>query len=243
MIEHIIPESLGNNAYTLPKGIVCDTCNQYFSKLDNYFCHYHLTAATKLLFLNNTKKGNPPSLPLQKGEVRKKKDGKIKFNQSILNGMEKEQFSITFFANDVRIQGSMILPDAESKKISRFLAKCGIEIVFFKKGTLAFEKDFDYLREYARYGGKNHFIPFLWGRQTQYNIELYICKVESKQKGLFYFGTVFLPGIVYFIQLNRIDEDYAFKMLAENNQLNVCDKECLIKREPIKFNAHLTTQQ
>jgi hypothetical protein len=30
-IEHIIPESLGNTDHTLPRGIVCDTCNQYFA--------------------------------------------------------------------------------------------------------------------------------------------------------------------------------------------------------------------
>ncbi len=30
-VEHIIPESLGNTAHTLPPGIVCDKCNQYFA--------------------------------------------------------------------------------------------------------------------------------------------------------------------------------------------------------------------
>ena len=31
-VEHIIPESLGNTASILPKGIVCDKCNNYFSR-------------------------------------------------------------------------------------------------------------------------------------------------------------------------------------------------------------------
>lgn len=30
-VEHIIPESLGNKKQTLSKGIVCDSCNNYFS--------------------------------------------------------------------------------------------------------------------------------------------------------------------------------------------------------------------
>lgn len=30
-IEHIIPESLGNKSFVLPKGYVCDKCNNYFS--------------------------------------------------------------------------------------------------------------------------------------------------------------------------------------------------------------------
>lgn len=31
-VEHIIPESLGNVAHTLPIGAVCDACNQYFAR-------------------------------------------------------------------------------------------------------------------------------------------------------------------------------------------------------------------
>jgi hypothetical protein len=31
-VEHIIPESLGNKSHILPKGIVCDNCNNYFAR-------------------------------------------------------------------------------------------------------------------------------------------------------------------------------------------------------------------
>jgi len=30
--EHIIPESLGNTEHTLPCGVVCDRCNNYFGR-------------------------------------------------------------------------------------------------------------------------------------------------------------------------------------------------------------------
>ena len=30
--EHIIPESLGNTEHTLPRGVVCDGCNNYFGR-------------------------------------------------------------------------------------------------------------------------------------------------------------------------------------------------------------------
>jgi hypothetical protein len=30
-IEHVIPESLGNKEHVLPKGAVCDKCNNYFA--------------------------------------------------------------------------------------------------------------------------------------------------------------------------------------------------------------------
>lgn len=29
--EHVIPESLGNKRNILPRGVVCDSCNNYFS--------------------------------------------------------------------------------------------------------------------------------------------------------------------------------------------------------------------
>lgn len=31
-VEHIIPESLGNTTFVLPKGVVCDKCNNYFAR-------------------------------------------------------------------------------------------------------------------------------------------------------------------------------------------------------------------
>ncbi len=31
-VEHIIPEALGNIEHVLPRGIVCDTCNNYFAR-------------------------------------------------------------------------------------------------------------------------------------------------------------------------------------------------------------------
>ncbi len=31
-VEHILPESLGNTKHVLPKGVVCDKCNNYFAK-------------------------------------------------------------------------------------------------------------------------------------------------------------------------------------------------------------------
>jgi len=40
--EHIIPESLGNHRFILGKGAVCDDCNTAFSRLDEYFCHFHM---------------------------------------------------------------------------------------------------------------------------------------------------------------------------------------------------------
>lgn len=244
--EHIIPESLGNRTYVLPKGIVCDKCNSYFSKLDKYFCHHHLGSAHKLLARYKTKKGKPPSMPLEAGEVRQDETGDIHFHQSLIAGKEGEQFSISFFANDVVIRANLPLPDTHSKKMSRFLAKAGIETLYLKMENTALQPDFDFVRNYARFGSRRDFVPFLWCAQPRRTIDSFIGTFDSKKYGRFYFGIILLPGIVYLIPLNRAKEDYAVNAIknfatCEGNTFNLCVSEQFIKREPIELTAHFAS--
>lgn len=250
MEEHIVPESLGNIAYVLPKGIVCDKCNQYFSKLDKYFCHHHLGSGFKLLTKYKTKKGNPPYLPLMSGEMRQDENGKIQFKQGMIEGREHEQFSITFYKDEIKIKANWFLPDSNPKKISRFLAKAGIETLHFKMNEIAFTTDFDFVRKYARFGSRQHFVPFLWTTllPPQQMIDIRIGTLDSKKEGRFYFGTIVLPGIVYMIPLNRVEEDYGINILKDSLQfsgkpMNLCDIECPIKRDPMELTAHLSNQE
>lgn len=165
-LEHIIPESLGNTEFVLID-TVCDKCNQYFSKLEGYFTHYHLTSPARLVTVRQTKKGKPPSQTLKRGEMRKQPNGKLDFSQPILPGHENEQLQIIFSGNEVTIKGSFILEDADSRKLSRFLAKCGLETLFFKKGPLAFEDEFNAVRSYARHARRNDFVSFLWANKQR----------------------------------------------------------------------------
>src|SRR5262245_46529433 len=65
--EHVFPESLGNETIVLPPGVVCDKCNNYFSKLENQFIHCYPMLFVKFLSPKTTKKGNWPKTPLPKG--------------------------------------------------------------------------------------------------------------------------------------------------------------------------------
>ncbi len=61
--EHIIPESLGNMKYKLPPGVVCDKCNNYFSrKVEKPFLE--LGAILQLRFHEEipSKRGMVPSI-------------------------------------------------------------------------------------------------------------------------------------------------------------------------------------
>lgn len=230
----------------LPKGIVCDKCNQYFSGLDKYFCHHHLGSGHKLLKRYKTKKGKPPSMPLEAGEMRQDETGRIHFQQSLIKGKEKEQFTISFFERDIAIRVCWPLPDTDSKKISRFLAKAAIETLYLKMDSMALQPDFDFVRNYARFGSRHDFVPFLWCNQPQQAIDLFVGTFDFKKHGRFYFVTIFLPGIVYLVPLNRVKEDHAINTVRESlkfggNSLNLCRDECFIKREPIELMAHLSS--
>lgn len=241
-VEHIIPESIGNKTHVL-HDIVCDKCNAYFSKLENYFIHHHMSSAIRLFSIGKTKKGKPPMQILQKGEARRQKDGKLTFKQSLISGKEAEQFSITFSAEDIIIKGSYPIPDADTKKLSRFLTKCGLETLYLKKGNVAFSDEFNQLRNYARYGEKLTFVPFLWQYQNERNADLLLAKITHKTKGIFYFATIFVPGCVYFVPLDRFDEIFGLDKLAKIYSLNNISKPEILKRESPRFEINLKSKK
>ncbi|GFO78581.1 HNH endonuclease [Lactococcus lactis] len=64
-VEHIIPESLGNYTFILPKGMVCDKCNHYFSiKIEKPFLEQD--TIKKLRFTEGipNKRGKIPPFPI-----------------------------------------------------------------------------------------------------------------------------------------------------------------------------------
>src|ERR1035437_2287572 len=63
-IEHIIPESLGNKTHTLPKGVVCDKCNNYFAnKIEKKVLELAYFKSLRGRNVIETKKGKIPGIP------------------------------------------------------------------------------------------------------------------------------------------------------------------------------------
>src|SRR5580704_5356745 len=61
--EHIIPESLGNTSLILPKGVVCDKCNNYFSReIERPFLESESIRVMRFHQGLESKKGRVPSL-------------------------------------------------------------------------------------------------------------------------------------------------------------------------------------
>jgi HNH endonuclease len=162
-VEHVIPESLGNKRHVLPRGIVCDGCNNYFSrKVEKPFLD--LPAVRQLRFQQDleSKRGNIPTII-----------GLISPNiPALLTRYPKYDFTSVQVSepNFVRIlkskEGTMLFPLAvnlpNTPIISRFLAKIALEamalrLVELPEGIahLCNEALLDVLRDHARRGYVN----------------------------------------------------------------------------------------
>lgn len=235
-VEHIIPESLGNKIFTL-KNVVCDKCNSYFSKLEDYFIHHHYSSTFRLFTLAETKKGKPPKQKLQYGEAQREKNGKIVFSQRGFQANSKEQFRITFYADSYEFNASYPLHQMDTKKISRVLAKYALEILYYKNGNMAFSSEFDSLRQYARYGKSVSFIPYLWSYQKEKELDILVTEIQSNSEGKLFYATIFVPGSVYFFPCHRFTEMKVFDKVAELLRLNKVLIPEIIKRDPITFST------
>ncbi len=236
--SHIIPESLGNEEYILEKGIVCDKCNIYFGgELEAYFCNHHLSAGHKLFYLNKTKKRKPPQVPLIKGEMRRDANGKIKIVQQILHNKEGSQLALIFRGEELQIYAQYYREPIDTGKLSRYLAKMALEILYFKNRNLILSQEFNFIRDYARYGGKNLYQPFMWKERQANSFDLKLVTLTSRKRGVYYFSKIDLPGCSYVISLNRNSESYGFDELSKKLNMKVFNIKTLISVDPITVDA------
>lgn len=168
-IEHIIPESLGNTTLILPKGIVCDKCNNYFArKVERPF--FDLTGINELRFYEGlaSKRGIiPPINGIANGAKIKLYRSAVGTLQSVPNepvllecapeDFDKVMASKALIA--LAFDDSMI-PE-KSIVVSRFIAKVALECLAHRLlGNPDWPEfvidniSFDEIRNYARMGGK-----------------------------------------------------------------------------------------
>lgn len=163
-VEHIIPESLGNKEHVLPKGVVCDTCNNYFAvKIEKPLLELPYFRSTRFRNEIENKKGRPTlDKGIMGGIVSVGKDERglhiVTENTSVAKGV---------------IDGSikhMILPfnsepDRNDINVSKFLCKAALESLIYRVGPvqgwldeITYHPQLDIVRNYVRYGSK----PSIW---------------------------------------------------------------------------------
>jgi len=211
-VEHIIPFSLGNQEHILPKGVVCDSCNNYFAlKIEKVLLEqdYFRSVRSRNNILN--RKGRQVAeigiISHPEGcvvDVYKTTDGIIveipnkKIQELIRSGATRSLYLPLYSG-----------PIANDLVLSRLLGKMSIEALTKKfisidgwEDETIYKRELDMLRNYARYG--NHTIRFWPYYQRNiydegasfFDLERSKGSFEILHEYTFHYST---EGILYFI--------------------------------------------
>ena len=166
-VEHIIPESLGNKHYFLPKGYVCDECNHYFAiKIENELLSQPYFISMRFRNEILTKKGRFVKEKLFFPEVKKSSEVVMyTTDDGFIEAVVDEELYDLIKAGKTKTMIGPYIPEPEYPNVimSRFLAKCAYEFFLYNMGKEKYDlcvqellcKESDILkalREYARFG-------------------------------------------------------------------------------------------
>jgi hypothetical protein len=168
-IEHIIPESLGNDTLLL-KDEVCDTCQNYFGKEVEYFVLNKTPIAFWRTFLGiKSKKGKLPHVDLsqptkQKGifpVVHPKHDniGFIYHEDNSISVNIEDSDLVKSILDGSRNQFQFVLTPKALHMLGRFLCKVGLELLCLSDPNQARLDSLSIARRYARFGEFKELYP------------------------------------------------------------------------------------
>jgi hypothetical protein len=173
-VEHIIPESLGSKKKVLPKGIVCDSCNQYFAlKVEKPILSHESFRNVRAYYQVPSKKGKMPSMVGTIAGTDIKVAFKLNKDKSINlqpeNEKDREQFS-KFYNNEIVDFPPLLFPinvNPPKKEMARFLAKMALEALVYRHegkqewlDMIIESPHYDLIREFARSGRSFREWPF-----------------------------------------------------------------------------------
>ena len=161
-IEHIIPESLGNDELLL-RSEVCDSCQSYLGKEVESFALGKTPIAFWRTYLGiNTKKGQLPSVDLSQPKTQKgffpathSKNDNVGFtyhDDSSVSVDIDDPSLVKDILDGRRTQFNLIMTPKMLHMLGRFLCKVGIELVCLKDSDQARSKELTLARRYARFG-------------------------------------------------------------------------------------------
>ncbi len=150
--EHIFPEALGNEELILPRGYVCDKCNNgVLSRLDNFLLEFEPVSFLRVIYSPYTKAGKLPKASYQNISIRKTHPRNIVLTAKdksgwVKNLKEMEDGQISFSIN---IKGKKFDP----KMIGRALYKIALGTVAYDQGfEVACDPKFDIARAFILKG-------------------------------------------------------------------------------------------
>ena len=225
----------------LPKGIVCDKCNQYFAvKVEKPMLE--MKYFRNVRFRNNIKSKKRRNIPYK--TLFPHKDGGwvdmyVDDNSIAINGDDSH---IIKLIKDQKVHQMMFevvhSPPKNNPHVSRFLAKSALELFALKAGNnqthlneVINMKELDPLRDYARYGKGE---KWLYNQRRVYSEEdrftdpvfhpepyevLHELDFLFLEPGIYYFVLVIM-GIEYVINCGASELELYHKWLNENDNIS-----------------------
>lgn len=168
-LEHIIPQSLGNDDLVLAED-VCASCNNYFSKVERYVLEKTEMAFWRAFLGIRTKKGRLPSVDLSqpskpKGtlpDIHVRHDNGIGFtfhDDGSCSVEINEDAIVRDILSGEKTQFDFVMTPKVLHELGRFLCKVGIELICSVDQGRARAEIFELARKYARYGSTGELWP------------------------------------------------------------------------------------
>lgn len=172
-VEHIVPESLGNTEHVLPKGWVCDTCNNYFAReVEKPFLDSSYGRSSRFEMAVANKRGRIPTITGLHFKSRTKVELFRSRGDPLISVAAAEGEDETRWIADLqsRSRGVLYVPTAtlppEDAATSRFMGKVGLEALALRcidvvgaNQEIVNNVQLDELRRHVRLGNKGSTWP------------------------------------------------------------------------------------
>lgn len=155
-VEHIIPESLGNQKFVLPAGTVCDSCNNgVLATLDQNLLNFEPIQFARTWLKVPTKAGKLHEMRL--GNINMRATGSDKFYAELpkfskkhierLPGKSSDEPGVVRFKIKMRGREQTL---KETKQLARSLYKIGLEFICYDLGKPEVLKNkYDHIRDFV----------------------------------------------------------------------------------------------
>lgn len=131
--EHVIPESFGNDEAVLPKGWVCDSCNNICSTVDQFLTDFEPIALQRVLNVSFTKRGKLPRAEFANVTIEKRMPRVIRLVENTdtpsLQVLEQQEDGTVKF--NINVTGRKPL---DAQMLGRALFKIALGMVAFQSG-------------------------------------------------------------------------------------------------------------
>jgi len=197
IIEHIVPESLGNTEDLLTN-TVCDKCQNYFGKEIESF----VLSKTPFGFWKTVSgtKNKKDKLPYFDASQTNAKSGRLKNfhpytdngitiypvnNESIIEVSIKDDAMLEQILSGKKTQFNLVLTPKMLIYIGRFLGKVALEYWCKEFGDNVLDTRFNELRHYVRYGTTDSMWPILRGQLSENILQYKIINGFEEEQTLY----------------------------------------------------------